>query len=75
MCMYIYVVPGVFDPLGQAGGSTSSKIPVPPLDPLPEDSPEEVIRQLEKKVNTLLEESAEAGSRGDNQLVNMYVCS
>ena len=58
----------MFDPLGQAGTSTS-KIIVPPLDPRPEDSPEEIIRQLEKKVNTLLEESAEASSRRDHQLV------
>ena len=43
---------------------------MPPLDPRPEDSPEEIIKQLENKVNTLLEESAEAASREDNQLVS-----
>ncbi|KAK3096733.1 hypothetical protein FSP39_002774 [Pinctada imbricata] len=50
-----------FDPLNQAG-------PAPPLEPKPEDSPEEKIRQLEKKVNELIEESCFANSRGEFSL-------
>lgn len=62
----------MFDPFGQvsSGNNALSKIPVPPLDPRPVDSPEEVVKQLETKVNTLLEESAEAADKGDNQTVN-----
>ncbi|KAK3576957.1 hypothetical protein CHS0354_005962 [Potamilus streckersoni] len=52
-----------FDPLNQA-----SKGPAPPLEPKPEDSPEEKIRQLEKKVNELIEESCFANSRGEYNL-------
>ncbi|XP_045196090.1 intraflagellar transport protein 88 homolog isoform X2 [Mercenaria mercenaria] len=51
-----------FDPLNQAAG------PAPPLEPKPEDSPEEKIRQLEKKVNELIEESCFANSRGELNL-------
>ncbi|KAK7108172.1 hypothetical protein V1264_015957 [Littorina saxatilis] len=51
---------GVFDPMNQA-----NKGPAPPLEAKPEDSPEEKIRQLEKKVNELIEESCFANSRGE----------
>ncbi|WAR06937.1 IFT88-like protein [Mya arenaria] len=53
--------PAGFDPMSQAG-------PAPPLEPKPEDSPEEKIRQLEKKVNELIEESCFANSRGELSL-------
>ncbi|KAM5288665.1 intraflagellar transport protein 88 homolog isoform 8-T8 [Ctenodactylus gundi] len=51
-----------FDPLGQSRG------PAPPLEAKNEDSPEEKIRQLEKKVNELVEESCIANSCGDLKL-------
>ncbi|KAH0517787.1 Intraflagellar transport protein 88-like protein [Microtus ochrogaster] len=51
-----------FDPLGQSRG------PAPPLEAKNEDSPEEKIRQLEKKVNELVEESCIANSSGDLKL-------
>ncbi|MEE6472719.1 hypothetical protein FKM82_009699 [Ascaphus truei] len=51
-----------FDPLGQSRG------PAPPLETKNEDTPEEKIRQLEKKVNELVEESCIASSRGDLKL-------
>ncbi|XP_059758980.1 intraflagellar transport protein 88 homolog isoform X9 [Balaenoptera ricei] len=51
-----------FDPLGQSRG------PAPPLEARNEDSPEEKIRQLEKKVNELVEESCIANSCGDLKL-------
>eukprot|EP00070_Physeter_catodon_P046189 XP_028353083.1 intraflagellar transport protein 88 homolog isoform X2 [Physeter catodon] len=51
-----------FDPLGQSRG------PAPPLEARNEDSPEEKIRQLEKKVNELVEESCIANSCGDLRL-------
>ncbi|KAM8802552.1 intraflagellar transport protein 88 homolog [Rhynchonycteris naso] len=51
-----------FDPLGQARG------PAPPLEARNEDSPEEKIRQLEKKVSELVEESCVANSCGDLKL-------
>uniref|UniRef100_A0A8C7EV86 Intraflagellar transport protein 88 homolog n=1 Tax=Neovison vison TaxID=452646 RepID=A0A8C7EV86_NEOVI len=51
-----------FDPLGQSRG------PAPPLEAKSEDSPEEKIRQLEKKVNELVEESCIANSCGDLKL-------
>ncbi|KAB1267503.1 Intraflagellar transport protein 88-like protein [Camelus dromedarius] len=51
-----------FDPLGQSRG------PAPPLEAKNEDSPEEKIRQLEKKVNELVEESCVANSCGDLKL-------
>uniref|UniRef100_A0A8C2H227 Intraflagellar transport protein 88 homolog n=1 Tax=Cyprinus carpio TaxID=7962 RepID=A0A8C2H227_CYPCA len=52
----------VFDPLGQAKG------PAPPLETRNEDTPEEKIKILEKKVNDLIEESCLAHARGDLQL-------
>uniref|UniRef100_A0A8C4UWK6 Intraflagellar transport protein 88 homolog n=1 Tax=Falco tinnunculus TaxID=100819 RepID=A0A8C4UWK6_FALTI len=51
-----------FDPLGQARG------PAPPLETKNFDSSEEKIRQLEKKVNELVEESCIANSCGDLKL-------
>ncbi|XP_053165751.1 intraflagellar transport protein 88 homolog isoform X2 [Hemicordylus capensis] len=51
-----------FDPLGQARGSA------PPLEMKNEDSPEGKIKQLEKKVNELVEESCIAHSCGDLKL-------
>ncbi|XP_027445907.1 intraflagellar transport protein 88 homolog isoform X2 [Callorhinus ursinus] len=51
-----------FDPLGQSRG------PAPPLEAKNEDSPEEKNRQLEKKVNELVEESCIANSCGDLKL-------
>uniref|UniRef100_A0A9L0S3X0 Intraflagellar transport protein 88 homolog n=1 Tax=Equus caballus TaxID=9796 RepID=A0A9L0S3X0_HORSE len=51
-----------FDPLGQSRG------PAPPLEAKNEDSPEEKIRQLEKKVNELVEESCVANGCGDLKL-------
>nr|XP_056714114.1 intraflagellar transport protein 88 homolog [Euleptes europaea] len=51
-----------FDPLGQARG------PAPPLEMKNEDSPEGKIKQLEKKVNELVEESCIAHSCGDLKL-------
>uniref|UniRef100_G1NQF6 Intraflagellar transport 88 n=1 Tax=Meleagris gallopavo TaxID=9103 RepID=G1NQF6_MELGA len=52
----------LFDPLGQARG------PAPPLEMKNPDSSEEKIRQLEKKVNELVEESCIANSCGDLKL-------
>nr|XP_054753172.1 intraflagellar transport protein 88 homolog [Lytechinus pictus] len=49
-----------FDPLGQ-----SSKGPPPPLETKNEDSAEEKVKQLEKQVNDLIEESCFAHSRGE----------
>ncbi|CAJ0929151.1 unnamed protein product, partial [Ranitomeya imitator] len=51
-----------FDPLGQTRG------PAPPLEAKSEDTPEEKIRHLEKKVNELIEESCIANSNGDLKL-------
>ncbi|XP_053312410.1 intraflagellar transport protein 88 homolog [Spea bombifrons] len=51
-----------FDPLAQSRG------PAPPLEAKSEDSPEEKIKQLEKKVNELIEESCIANSNGDLKL-------
>ncbi|KAM9247798.1 intraflagellar transport protein 88 homolog isoform 3-T3 [Leptosomus discolor] len=51
-----------FDPLGQARG------PAPPLEMKNSESSEEKIRQLEKKVNELVEESCIANSCGDLKL-------
>ncbi|XP_049723285.1 intraflagellar transport protein 88 homolog isoform X5 [Loxodonta africana] len=58
-----------FDPLGQSRG------PAPPLEAKNEDSPEEKIRQLEKKVNELVEESCIANSCGDLKLVLFNLAS
>ncbi|XP_026232211.1 intraflagellar transport protein 88 homolog isoform X2 [Anabas testudineus] len=51
-----------FDPLGQSRG------PAPPLEAKNEDTPDEKIKILEKKVNDLLEESCMAHSIGALQL-------
>uniref|UniRef100_A0A8C9T7X5 Intraflagellar transport protein 88 homolog n=1 Tax=Scleropages formosus TaxID=113540 RepID=A0A8C9T7X5_SCLFO len=51
-----------FDPLGQSKGAA------PPLESRNDDTPEEKIKILEKKVNDLIEESCMAQSRGDMQL-------
>ncbi|KAL7865764.1 hypothetical protein SRHO_G00110110 [Serrasalmus rhombeus] len=51
-----------FDPLGQSKG------PAPPLEAKNEDTPEEKIKILEKKVNDLIEESCLAQGNGDLQL-------
>ncbi|XP_024919372.1 intraflagellar transport protein 88 homolog isoform X3 [Cynoglossus semilaevis] len=51
-----------FDPLGQSRG------PAPPLELKTEDTPEEKIKILEKKVNDLIEESSMAQSMGALQL-------
>ncbi|KAM7380111.1 hypothetical protein PAMP_003427 [Pampus punctatissimus] len=51
-----------FDPLGQSKG------PAPPLEAKNEDTPEEKIKILEKKVNDLIEESCMAQSMGTLQL-------
>ncbi|GLD65813.1 intraflagellar transport protein 88 homolog isoform X8 [Lates japonicus] len=51
-----------FDPLGQSKG------PAPPLEAKNEDTPEEKIKILEKKVNDLIEESCMAHSMGALQL-------
>ncbi|XP_045910985.1 intraflagellar transport protein 88 homolog isoform X1 [Micropterus dolomieu] len=51
-----------FDPLGQSRG------PAPPLEAKNEDTPEEKIKILEKKVNDLIEESCMAQSIGALQL-------
>ncbi|XP_034057362.1 intraflagellar transport protein 88 homolog isoform X9 [Gymnodraco acuticeps] len=51
-----------FDPLGQSKG------PAPPLEGKNEDTPEEKIKILEKKVNDLIEESCMAQSIGALQL-------
>ncbi|XP_041700456.1 intraflagellar transport protein 88 homolog isoform X5 [Coregonus clupeaformis] len=51
-----------FDPLGQSKG------PAPPLEGKSEDTPDEKVKILEKKVNDLIEESCLAHGRGDLQL-------
>ncbi|KAM9344388.1 intraflagellar transport protein 88 homolog [Pholidichthys leucotaenia] len=51
-----------FDPLGQSRG------PAPPLESKSEDTPEEKIKLLEKKVKELIEESCMAHSMGASQL-------
>ncbi|XP_075967580.1 intraflagellar transport protein 88 homolog isoform X3 [Anarhichas minor] len=51
-----------FDPLGQSRG------PAPPLEAKNEDTPEEKIKILEKKVNDLIEQSCMAQSVGALQL-------
>ncbi|XP_029458373.1 intraflagellar transport protein 88 homolog [Rhinatrema bivittatum] len=52
----------IFDPLGQSRG------PAPPLENKSEDTPDEKIKQLERKVNELIEESCVANSRGELKL-------
>ncbi|XP_061648468.1 intraflagellar transport protein 88 homolog isoform X2 [Phyllopteryx taeniolatus] len=51
-----------FDPLGQSRG------PAPPLEEKKDDTPEEKIKLLEKKVNDLITESCMAQSMGNSQL-------
>uniref|UniRef100_A0A3Q3XHF3 Uncharacterized protein n=1 Tax=Mola mola TaxID=94237 RepID=A0A3Q3XHF3_MOLML len=51
-----------FDPLGQ------SRLPAPPLEEKNEETPEEKIRILEKKVNDLIDDSCVAQSMGALQL-------
>ncbi|XP_029494681.1 intraflagellar transport protein 88 homolog isoform X1 [Oncorhynchus nerka] len=51
-----------FDPLGQSKG------PAPPLEGKSEDTPDEKVKILEKKVNDLIEESCLAHGLGDLQL-------
>ncbi|XP_041055364.1 intraflagellar transport protein 88 homolog [Carcharodon carcharias] len=51
-----------FDPLGQSRG------PAPPLETKNEDTPEEKVKNLEKTVNELIEESCIANRCGDLQL-------
>ncbi|KAI0213548.1 Intraflagellar transport 88 [Lamellibrachia satsuma] len=51
-----------FDPMKTKTG------PAPPLEQKNEDTPEEKIKQLEKKVNELIEESCFASARGELQL-------
>ncbi|XP_043547835.1 intraflagellar transport protein 88 homolog isoform X2 [Chiloscyllium plagiosum] len=51
-----------FDPLGQSRG------PAPPLETKNEDTPEEKVKNLEKIVNELIEESCIANRCGDLQL-------
>lgn len=52
-----------FDPFNQG-----SKGPAPPLEKKSDDSPEEKIKQMEKKVNELIEESCIAYGRGEIRL-------
>jgi intraflagellar transport protein 88 len=47
----------MFDPLGEA-----RKTPAPPLAEKAENSPKETAKEMEKLVNTLMEQSAEAAS-------------
>ncbi|KAL8578100.1 Intraflagellar transport protein 88 [Nucella lapillus] len=49
-----------FDPMNQA-----SRGPAPPLESKPEDTPEEKVRKMERKVSELIEESCLANSRGE----------
>ena len=50
---------GVFDPLNQANRAVSS----PGVEGRPEETPEEKIKALEKKVNQLIEDSCLSQSR------------
>uniref|UniRef100_A0A8C5BCA3 Intraflagellar transport 88 homolog n=1 Tax=Gadus morhua TaxID=8049 RepID=A0A8C5BCA3_GADMO len=54
-----------FDPLGQSKG------PAPPLEARNDDTPEEKIKILEKRVNELIAESCIAHSQGSLQLVSI----
>ena len=64
-CGGTLIIGAGFDPMNQ-----SNVGPAPPLEGKNEDTPEEKIKQLEKKVNELIEESCFANSRGELQLVN-----
>lgn len=50
---------GQFDPFSQA------RLPAPPLEGKGEESPEEKVKHMEKKVNELIEESCFANDRGE----------
>eukprot|EP01138_Halocafeteria_seosinensis_P014830 gb/GECG01015140.1/.p1 GENE.gb/GECG01015140.1/~~gb/GECG01015140.1/.p1 ORF type:complete len:821 (+),score=127.75 gb/GECG01015140.1/:1-2463(+) len=52
-----------FDPMGQQALG-----PAPPLEEKSENSPEDKAREMEQRVNTLIESSAEASARGDSVL-------
>lgn len=56
---------GVFDPLNQAARGTGGS---PGLDTKKEETPEDKIKGLEKKVNELIEESCFASGRGEVKL-------
>ena len=70
----------LFDPLNQslatgtAGGDKGGAGSTALLETKQEDGLEEVIKQLEKKVNQLLEESAIANCNGKFQVVRAYRC-
>jgi len=66
----------LFDPLNQTPGGSSDKTGTGSGGVLEkqEDGVEEVIKQLEKKVNQLLEESAVANCEKKYQLVSGRVC-
>ncbi|XP_015769439.1 PREDICTED: intraflagellar transport protein 88 homolog [Acropora digitifera] len=53
---------GQFDPFNQG------RLPAPPLEVKSEESPEEKVKQMEKKVNELIEESCFANDRGEYPL-------
>ena len=66
--MHLNFISGVsqqFDPLKQ----TASKGTAPPLEK-PEETPEDLIKQMEKKVNRLIEDSVVAAGDGNYQLVS-----
>jgi len=52
-----------FDPLG--GGNKAVRGPAPPLQKREENSPEDLCRELERQVNTLIEESACANAEAE----------
>ena len=56
---------GMFDPLNQAARGAGGS---PGLDSKREETPEEKIKGLEKKVNELIEESCFASGRGEVKL-------
>ena len=56
---------GLFDPLNQASRGASGS---PGLDGRKEETPEDKIKHLEKKVNELIEESCFAAGRGELKL-------
>ena len=68
----------LFDPLNQTSGGSSDKTGGATgsgaiLETKQEDGVEEVIKQLEKKVNQLLEESAVANCERKYQLVSSWL--
>ena len=78
--MPVYSTIELFDPLNQssatgaAGGDKGGAGSTALLEAKQEDGLEEVIKQLEKKVNQLLEESAIANCNGKYQVVRtLYV--